>query len=256
MKALVAQLQVELTLFLRDKTVVFFSLFFPLITVAFFGYLNREGQVPVLSPALREIERGEVSYPSFLMAGGIGMVVASAAFQNLSTALARQRDAGILKRLGGTPLRVGTLVGAKVLTAAVVTLAQTILMVAVNVILFNAEVTGSPFWSLTALLVGITFATMGVALAGLSRNADVAAAAGMAISLPMQFLCGTFFPLEGMPSLLRQIAHALPLTYFVDALRGAMLTGGGPGEYTKDWMVVLGCLAIAFAVAVKTFRWE
>jgi len=53
---------------------------------------------------------------------------------------------------------------------------------------------------------------MGIGLAGLCRNADVAAAAGMAISLPMQFLCGTFFPIEEMPSLLRHIAHALPLT--------------------------------------------
>ena len=245
MKALVGQVQVELTLFLRDRTVVFFSLFFPLVTVAFFGYLNREGQV------------GEVSYPSFLMAGGIGMVVASAAFENLSTALARQRDAGILKRLGGTPLRVWTLVGAKVLTAAVVTLAQTILMVAANVFLFEAEITGSIFWGLAVLTVGIlTFATMGTALAGLSRNADVASAAGMVLSLPMQFLCGTLFPIEEMPLLLRHIAHALPMTYFVDALRGAMLTGGGPGAYTRDWMILLGCLAVAFVVAVKTFRWE
>lgn len=245
MRALVAQVQVELTLFLRDKTIVFFSLFFPLVTVAFFGYLNREGQV------------GEVSYPSFLMAGGIGMVVASAAFENLGTALARQRDAGILKRLGGTPLRTRALVGAKVLTAAITVLAQALIMIAANVFLFKAQISGNLFWSLMALLVGIlTFATMGIALAGLSRNADVAAAAGMAVSLPMQFLCGTFFPLEGMPSLLRQIARALPLTYFVDALRGAMLTGGGPGGYAKDWIIMLGCLGIAFVIAVKTFRWE
>jgi ABC-2 type transport system permease protein len=245
MKSLVSQVQAELVLFLRDKTVVFFSLFFPLVTVAFFGYLNREGQV------------GEVSYPSFLMAGGIGMVVASTAFENLSTALARQRDAGILKRLGGTPLRVWTLVGAKVLTVALVTLAQTIIMVAANVFLFEAEITGSVFWGLVVLIVGIlTFATMGIGLAGLCRNADVAAAAGMAISLPMQFLCGTFFPIEEMPPLLRHIAQALPLTYFVDALRGAMLTGGGPGEYTRDWAILLGCLVVASVVAVKTFRWE
>ena len=245
MKALVGQVQVELTLFLRDKTVVFFSLFLPLVTVAFFGYLNREGQV------------GEVSYPSFLIAGGIGMVVASAAFENLSTALARQRDAGILKRLGGTPLRVWTLVGAKVLTAAAVTLAQTILMVAANVFLFEAEITGSIFWALAVLTVGIlTFATMGIALAGLSHNADVASAAAMALSLPMQFLCGTLFPIEEMPPLLRHIAQALPLTYFVDALRGAMLIGGGPGAYTRDWMILLGCLTVAFVVAIKTFRWE
>ena len=258
MEALIGQVRVELTLFLRDKTVLFFSLFFPLVTVAFFGYLNREGSV------------GEVSYPSFLVAGGIGMVVTSAAFENLSTALARQRDAGILKRLGGTPLRTWTLVGAKVLTAAVATMAQTILMVAANVLLFKAEISGAETrfflenlvsfltpWSMAVLLIGIlAFSTMGIALAGLCRNADVAAAAGMALSLPMQFLCGTFFPIEEMPTLMRHIAQALPLTYFVNALRGAMLTGGGPGEYARDWAILLGCLAVASAVAVKTFRWE
>ena len=245
MKPLIAQVRVELTLFLRDKTVVFFSLFFPLATVLFFGYLNRGGQV------------GGFSYPSFLVAGGIGMVVASAAFENLSTALARQRDAGILKRLGGTPLRVSTLVAAKVLAAGIVTLFQTSLMVTINVLLFRAEITGSPIWGLAVLAVGIaTFATMGIALAGLSRNADVASAAGTAISLPMQFLCGTLFSIEDMPRLLRHIAQALPLTYFVNALRGAMLTGGGPEAYVRDWVILLGCLAIAFVIAVKTFRWE
>ena len=49
MKALLGQMGVELTLFLRDKTVILFSLFFPVLTVAFFGYLNRGGRVPVLS---------------------------------------------------------------------------------------------------------------------------------------------------------------------------------------------------------------
>ena len=93
MSALIGQMNVEFTLFLRDKAVVFFSLFLPLVTVTFFGYLNRGNQV------------GPVSYSSFLIAGGIGMVLSSAAFENLSTAFARQRDAGILKRLGGAPLR-------------------------------------------------------------------------------------------------------------------------------------------------------
>ena len=245
MRALINQVRAELTLFLRDKAVVFFSLFFPLVTVAFFGYLNRQGRV------------GEVSYPSFLIAGGIGMVVSSAAFENLSTALAQQRDTGIVKRLGATPLRVWTLVGAKILTAALVTLAQTLIMVAVNVLLFKAEITGSMFWSTVVLMVGIlAFTTMGVSLAGLCRNADVASAVGKAISLPMQFLCGTLFPVDEMPPLLQSVARLLPLTYFVDALRGAMLVGGGPGAYAKDWLILLSCLMVAFIVAVKTFRWE
>jgi ABC-2 type transport system permease protein len=245
MKALLGQTQAEIKLFLRDKTVLLFSLFFPVITVAFFGYLNQGGQV------------GEVSYASFLIAGGVGMVVSSAAFQNLSTALARQRDIGILKRLGGTPLRAWTLVGAKLLVAAAAILVQTAIMVALNVLLFQAELGGSPFWTLIVLTLGVVaFSTMGIALAGLCRNADVAAAAGLAVALPMQFLCGTLFPLEEMPSALRNLAQVLPLTYFVNALRGAMLTGGGPAAYPKDWFILVGCLAIAFFVAVQAFRWE
>jgi ABC-2 type transport system permease protein len=253
MKALVGQSRAELALFVRDKTVVLFSLIFPVLTVAFFGYLNQESRVTVLSGS----DKGEVSYASFLIAGGIGMVVSSAAFQNLSTALARQRDMGILKRLGGTPLRTQTLIGAKVLTAGVVILAQALIMAAVNVTLFGAEIGGGPFWTLVVLTIGIAaFATMGIALAGLCRNADIASAAGLAIALPMQFLCGTLFPLEEMPTLLRHIAQVLPLTYFVEALRGAMLAGGGPMAYTRDWIILLGCLAVAFGVAIKTFRWE
>jgi ABC-2 type transport system permease protein len=245
MKALVCQAQAELVLTLRDKAAVLFTLLFPVITVAFFGYLNGGSQV------------GEVSYASFLIAGGIGMAVSSAAFQNLSAALARQRDVGVLKRLGGTPLRVWTFVGAKVLVAATVILIQASIMLALNVVLFNAELGGSPFWTLVVLILGVvTFSTMGIALAGLCRNADIASAAGLAVALPMQFLCGTLFPLEEMPTALRSLAQMLPLTYFVAALRGAMLSGGGPVEYAGDWLVLLGCLAVACLIAVKTFRWE
>jgi len=71
----------------------------------------------------------------------------------------------------------------------------------------------------------------------------------------MQFLCGTLFPVDAMPALLRIIVRALPMTYFVDALRGAMLTGGGPKDYTTDWVVLLGCLIASFVLAVVTFRW-
>lgn len=245
MKALLGQARAELRLILRDKTVLLFTLLFPVITVAFFGYLNQGGQV------------GEVSYASFLIAGGIGMVVSSAAFQNLSAALARQRDAGILKRLGGTPLRVWTLVGAKVLVATAVLLVQAAILVAMNVLLFEAELGGSASWTLAALTLGVlAFSMMGIALAGLCRNADAASAAGLAVALPMQFLCGTLFPLETMPPALRSLAQALPLTYFVNALRGAMLDAGGPADYTWDWLILAGCLAVASYVAVKTFRWE
>jgi ABC-2 type transport system permease protein len=225
--------------------VVTFVIVFPVLTVLFFGYLNKGGQVE------------GISYSSFLIAGGIGMVISSAAFENMGVALAQQRDEGVLKRLGATPLRVPTLLGAKIITATLIILLQTCIMIALNVFLFRAQISGNLLWGFIILLVGaLVFATMGIALSGISRNTNVASAAARALSFPMQFLCGTLFPIATMPSILRDLAGALPLTYLVSLLRGVMLYGDSPWSYTKEWIVLLGCLLGAGMIAIKTFRWE
>jgi len=245
MKAFRHQVSTELTLFLRDRAVVTFVIVFPVLTVLFFGYLNQGGQVE------------GISYASYLIAGGIGMVISSAAFENVGVALAQQREAGILKRIGATPLRIATLLGAKIAMATLVIFVQASIMIALNVLLFHAQISGNLLWGLLILLVGaLVFATMGIALSGISRNTNVASAAARAISFPMQFLCGTLFPLAAMPSVLRGLASALPLTYLVSLLRGVMLFGDSPWSYTKEWIVLSICLLGAGMIAIKTFRWE
>ncbi len=245
MKAFRHQVGTELTLFLRDRAVVTFVIFFPVLTVLFFGYLNQGGQV------------GGISYSSFLIAGGIGMVISSAAFENVGVALAQQREEGVLKRIGATPLRTATLLGAKVITAALIILVQTVIMIALNVLLFHAQISGNLLWGFIILLVGsFVFTTMGIALSCITRNANSASLAARALSFPMQFLCGTLFPLAAMPSVLRDLASVLPLTYLVRLLRGVMLLGDSPWSYAKEWIVLLGCLLVAGLIAIKTFRWE
>ena len=244
MRTLFVQIDAELRLFVRDRTGIFFTVLMPLLMVFFFGYLNR-GR-----------EMGGFSYVSFLLAGGIGIVVVGASFEVLGTALSRERDNGILKRIGGTPLRMSTFLGAKILTATVIVLGQTAIMCSLMIGLFKAEIGGSILWTSATLFVGImTFTTMGFALAMISRSADVAAAAAHAVALPMQFLCGTLFSIEIMPPLLRKIAEVLPLTYFVRALRGVMLTGE-IGSYLTEWALMLGCLIGSFLITVRFFRWD
>ena len=245
MKAFRYQVATELTLFLRDRAVVTFVILFPVLTVLFCGYLNQGGQVE------------GISYNSFLIAGGIGMVISSAAFENLGVALAQQREERILKRIGATPLHISTLLGAKIALATMVIFMQAGIMIALNVFLFRAQISGNLVLSFIILLLGaFVFATMGIALSGICRNTNVASAAARALSFPMQFLCGTLFPLVAMPSVLQGLARVLPLTYFVNLLRGVMIYGDSPWVYTKEWIVLFGCLLVAGLIAVKTFRWE
>jgi ABC-2 type transport system permease protein len=55
------------------------------------------------------------------------------------------------------------------------------------------------------------------------KEAQSAAAAANAISFPMMFLSGSFFPIELMPGFLQTLARILPLYYVNEGLRASMV---------------------------------
>jgi len=73
------------------------------------------------------------------------------------------------------------------------------------------------------------------------------------LRFPMIFLCGLFFPIEKLPSVVRPLSYALPLTYGVDALRGAVL-----GDRILPLAVDLPVLAVfcigLFALSLRNIR--
>jgi len=54
----------------------------------------------------------------------------------------------------------------------------------------------------------------------IKTHADIAKFQNFIIT-PMAFLCGTFFPIDKMPDIVKQIIFVLPLTQTTVALRGA-----------------------------------
>ena len=245
MKGLFRQVEVELKLFWRNPLSVFFTALLPILMTLVFGYLNQGAKV------------GDIPYVAFLLPGAIAMQVTGSAFENLSISLTRQRDDGILKRLGGTPLRKWILLGSKMLTASLVIFVQTLLLIAIGVLFFEVKIVGSPLVFLLVLLTGIvTFTSMGFALSGLINSSDTQSAAAHAIQWPMLFICGSFFPIDLLPQLLQHVARVLPLTYFVDPLRAVLIEGQGLGENSVDLLVLLAWMICCFIVSIKTFRWE
>jgi len=70
---------------------------------------------------------------------------------------------------------------------------------------------------------------------------------------PMIFLCGLFFPIERLPVFLRPLSYALPPTYGVDMLRGAV-----GGVHTMPYLLNLAALCVfcagLFALSLRTIR--
>jgi ABC-2 type transport system permease protein len=73
---------------------------------------------------------------------------------------------------------------------------------------------------------------------------------------PMVFLCGLFFPIEGLPLLLRPLSYVLPLTYGADMLHGAF-NGRNVMPLWLDLSLLLLFCAILFLLSLRNInrRW-
>jgi ABC-2 type transport system permease protein len=76
------------------------------------------------------------------------------------------------------------------------------------------------------------------------------------VMLPMWILSGIFFSASRFPAILQPVVRALPLTAAIDALRGNMLQGMNLGQQFTQVAILLTWLIVAFAIALRIFRWR
>jgi ABC-type polysaccharide/polyol phosphate export permease len=76
------------------------------------------------------------------------------------------------------------------------------------------------------------------------------------VMLPMWILSGIFFSASRFPAILQPVVRALPLTAAIDALRGNMLQGMNLGQQLTQMAILLTWLVVAFAIALRIFRWR
>jgi len=259
-RTLCRQVEVELKIFFRNQHGAFLHFAFPVGAAFLIVYLDREGLLDNLFWFLfgfLNYEQMEVPVMSFLLPALIGYCVIAVAFEDLSPKLTRQRDNKILKRLVGTPFRGWVLLGGKTLSASVIALAEILIVISIVALFSDITIAGDPYWLFIILVTGIfTFASMGFALVGLARNTEAAVVAVHAIYIPMFFLCGALLPVEAMPEVLQYVAKALPLTYFLNLLRGTLIEGSSVAAHFGDFLILLGWIASFLIVSLKTFRWE
>jgi ABC-2 type transport system permease protein len=257
------QIAVEFRLFWRSRQTIYLAFLVPMLGMALFVYLNREGMLESVFGALfRGLGQGETmlsdTSPMTLMTLGlIVYCIIDVAFESAVPKLVRERSAGIYKRLGGTPLQRWVFLMAKTGSATFIICIEVALILVVGRVSTDIAVGGS-WWLLGLILLLGTFATaaLGFVLSNVTASADGAVVAVHAIYIPMLFLCGAFIPVEALPKVLQAMARAIPLTYFVGPFRSVMTQGAGLGAIAGDLLILLAWTVAAWIAAVRTFRWE
>jgi ABC-2 type transport system permease protein len=193
----------------------------------------------------------------FLLPGTLALAVIATSLVNLGIATAYERNYGVLKRLGGSPLTRAGLLAAKMLAVLAVEIGQVVLLIAIAYALlgWRPGPGASPALFVLALLLGtLAFAGLGLLLAGALRaEATLALANGLFIAFLL--LGGIVIPVSHLPEPLATLAGLLPAAALADAFRAAL--GSGDAVDVGRAVATLLVWGIgAIVLALRTFRWE
>ena len=240
--ATLTQTIVELRLTARRAENVLVTVIIPAVVLVFFA---SAGVLP--APAGRPVD--------FLLPGSMALAVIATSLVNLGIATAYERNYGVLKRLGGSPLSRAGLLTAKMAGVLVVELGQVVLLVAIGVVVlgWGPAPGANPAFLLAVVLLGtLAFAGLGLLLAGTLR-AEATLALANALFIVALLLGGIILPLDHLPGLLAVVAGLLPAAALSEAFRAAL---GSGGDAVRPLAILIAWGAGSVALAARTFRWE
>jgi len=241
-RALRAQARAEVAMTLRRGESVLLALGIPVMLLVFFSLVD----------VLPKPDRVRNSV-DFLAPGILALAVMSTAMVSLGIATGFERQYGVLKRLGTTPLGRPALLAAKTAAIVVVELVQVAVLVPVALLL-GWQAHGNPLLAVLAVIVAtVAFAGLGLLMAGALR-AEVTLAAANGLYLLLLLLGGMVIPVSKLPSGLRLVAHVLPAAAISEALDKALSVQASVPA--RAWVVLAAWALLAPVAAALTFKWE
>ena len=241
--ATLAQAGMELRLTARRGENVLVTIVIPVVVLLFFASVS-------------VLPTGSGRPVDFLLPGSLALAVIATSLVNLGIATAYERNYGVLKRLGGSPLTRGDLLAAKMAAVLVVEVAQVALLVVIATVAlgWGPGPAASPALLVVGLLLGtLVFAGLGLLMAGTLR-AEATLGLANASFIAFILLGGIVLPVSHLPDPLATLAGILPAAALADVFRVAL--GAGDIDVGRA-LVVLGAWGIgAVVLAIRTFRWE
>jgi ABC-2 type transport system permease protein len=236
---------------LRNPQATFFTIVFPLLLLVLFSAPNGSATVTV--------DGARIAFAQFFTPSIATLATMTSCFTGVVVGLAMERDAGILKRLRGTPLRPAVYVAARITDRVIWALIAVVVLFSVGVLAFGVELYPMllPAAFVTFVVGAMVFCAMGMAIGTLVPNETTAIPIVNLIVLPMLFVSGVFSPLTDAPTWLRDLAGFLPLRHMVVAFGGTFSPStAGFGFDWGDLGVLLAWGVVAALIAVRRFRWE
>jgi len=200
----------------------------------------------------------EVDYVDFVLPGILLMAFFASGLFGVPGTILFNRDRKVLRRYWVTPLSVGRYLMGFGAGHLILCALQFTLIVALGKFAFGASISlFGPTTLLILILAVVTFLAFGFLIASLAKSANAGMATANILNMPMMFLSGMFFPITGLPSFMRVVVLANPVTYLLESLRQSVGVQSGtlmPWPWT--FVVPVLWIGICTFAGVRRLRWD
>jgi ABC transporter DrrB family efflux protein len=225
-----------------------------LLTLARSRELARSG-APRIDARARLLFNPDLDSARFFVPGLVAIILQLVTLFLTAFTLARERESGTLEQLFVTPVGRGGLVFGKLAPYALLGGMEAVLVYSVMVFLFGVPIRGDLglLLALTGLFVLCGLA-LGLFVSTLARTQLQAMQFAFVIMLPSVLLSGFMFPRAQMPLPIRALSHLLPVTYFVEILRGIVLRGADALDLRASILGLTACAVVLILVSLLRFK--
>ncbi|MBK8189233.1 MAG: ABC transporter permease [Vampirovibrionales bacterium] len=209
----------------------------------------------VIQPRSKILYNPDLQSSYFLIPGILAIIMHMMTILFTSFAIVRERENGTLEQLMSTPIRVADLMIGKVIPYAVIGLLDMMLTLGVMVWFFHISISGS-FWFLilASIIFIVTSLAIGLLISTTCRSQVQAVQLTLALLLPSLLISGFVFPLEPMPWVIKAFSYSLPLTYYLDIIRGVVIKGIGLLELWQPLLALVALSSGLLALCIARFK--
>jgi ABC-2 type transport system permease protein len=214
----------------------------------------RRGGAPVEPPL--EVRSRAWYNPSmvtanFMVPGIIGALLMMVTMMLTAMAIVRERERGTLEQLLVSPVKRTELIIGKLIPYIGLAYIVISITLVLGRYLFGVPVAGS-----LALLYGLTFIFfmttlgLGMFISTVAKTQQQAMQMSFFFFLPSMMLSGFMFPIAAMPGWVQPVSWFIPLTYYLEIVRGIILKGVGLEYLWRQALalVVFGVVILSLSV--------
>lgn len=185
----------------------------------------------------------------------LGILVTMTMVLITSMGIVRERERGTLEQLMVTPIRSYELMLGKILPYIVLGYAQITVALVVGVFVFHVPIRGSLLQLYLLTLFFITASLgLGILISNMAKTQMQAMQMAFFVFLPSILLSGFMFPRDAMPKVIYFISNFIPLTYYLDIIRGIVLKGIGFPYLVGQVTALLLFSVVLLTVSIIKFK--